>query len=104
VPGSVWLREYTDEWSVRLIRRSPAPITAEDGFTCLDFDTFVMNSSGTKKEWVGRTYQGVDGYTPIAAYLGNEGWCVGLELRPGTQRGQRLSGKAPLASGWRGWT
>ena len=44
-----------------------------------------MDNSGTKKEWVGRTYQGVDGYTPIAAYLGNEGWCVGLELRPGTQ-------------------
>jgi hypothetical protein len=68
-----------------LIRRSGAPITAEDGFVCLDFDTFVMDNSGTKKECVGRTYQGVDGYTPIAAYLGNEGWCVGLELRPGTQ-------------------
>jgi hypothetical protein len=27
----------------------------------------------------------VDGYTPIAAYLGNEGWCIGLELRPGVQ-------------------
>jgi len=34
---------------------------------------------------VSRTYQGVDGYTPIAAYLGNEGWCVALELRPGSQ-------------------
>jgi hypothetical protein len=96
VPGSVWLRQqleahaatlrdFTDDWSVRLIRRSGAPITAEDGFVCLDFDTFVMDNSGTKKECVGRTYQGVDGYTPIAAYLGNEGWCVGLELRPGTQ-------------------
>lgn len=96
VPGSVWLRqqleshaavvrEHTDQWSVRLIRRSEAPITAEGGFVCLDFDTFVMDNSGTHKECVGRTYQGVDGYTPIAAYLGNEGWCVGLELRPGTQ-------------------
>ena len=66
VPGSVWLRqqleahaaalrEHTDEWSVRLIRRSEAPITAENGFTCLDFDTFVMDNSGTKKEWVGQT-------------------------------------------------
>lgn len=27
----------------------------------------------------------MDGYTPIAAYLGNEGWCLGLELRPGSQ-------------------
>jgi hypothetical protein len=96
VPGSVWLRQqlemhaaairdHTDDWSVRLIRRSSAPMTADDGFVCLDFDTFVMDNSGTKKECVGRTYQGVDGYTPIAAYLGNEGWCVGLELRPGPQ-------------------
>jgi hypothetical protein len=94
MPGSVWLRQqlethaatlrdYTDDWSVRLIRRSGAPITVDDGFVCLDFDTFVMDNSGTKKECVGRTYQGVDGYTPIAAYLGHEGWCVGLELRPG---------------------
>jgi hypothetical protein len=96
MPGSVWLRQsleanaavlrdHTDAWSVRLIRRSGAPITADDGYACLDFDTFVMDNSGTKKECVGRTYQGVDGYTPIAAYLGNEGWCVGLELRPGVQ-------------------
>lgn len=41
--------------------------------------------SGTKKEDVSRTYQGFDGYTPIAAYLGNEGWNIGLELRPGSK-------------------
>lgn len=62
------------------MRRTGVPITAEDGFVCLDFDTFVMDNSGTKKECVGRTYQGVDGYTPIAAYGGNEGWCVGKEV------------------------
>jgi hypothetical protein len=44
-------------------------------------DTFVMDNFDTKKEDVGRTYQGVDGYCPIAGYLGNEGWNVGLELR-----------------------
>ena len=27
----------------------------------------------------------MDGYTPIAAYLGNEGWSIGLELRAGSQ-------------------
>ena len=96
MPGSVWLRqqletqasvlrEHTDAWSVRLLRRAEAPITTEYGFRCLDFDTFVMDNSRTKKEWVGRISQRVDGYAPIAAYLGNEGWCVGLELRPGTQ-------------------
>ena len=96
VPSSAWmrqrmeilavdLREETDVFSVRLLQRTEAPITARNGFVCLDFDTFVMDNSGTKKEWVSRTYQGVDGYTPIAAYLGNEGWCLALELRPGSQ-------------------
>jgi hypothetical protein len=42
-----------------------------------------MNNSGTKKEDVGRTYQGVDGYTPSAAYLGANGYCLELALRPG---------------------
>jgi len=56
---------------------------------CGDFDTFVMDQSGRHKEDVGRTYQGVDGYAPIAAYLGNEGWCIGLELRPGVQHSAR---------------
>jgi hypothetical protein len=94
VPGCVWLRqrldrvsgamlEPVDELSVRLIERTRAPITPHKGYVCLDMDTFVMDQSGTKKEEVSRTYQGVDGYTPLAAYLGNEGWCVGLELRPG---------------------
>jgi hypothetical protein len=96
VPSSAWmrqrmermaaaLREETDAFSVRLLLRTEAPVTAINGFACLDFDTFVMDNSGTKKEFVDRTYQGVDGYTPIAAYLGNEGWCLALELRPGSQ-------------------
>ena len=42
-------------------------------------------ATDTKKEDVSRTYQGVDGYTPIAAYLGNEGWNIGLELRAGSR-------------------
>ncbi len=46
----------------------------------MDIDTFAMDNSGTRKEHVGCTYQGFDGCTPIAAYLGNEGWCLGLEL------------------------
>lgn len=96
VPSSAWMRqrldakaaevrELTDELSVRLLERTQAPISAHNGYTCVDIDTFVMDNSGTKKEAVGRTYQGIDGYTPIAAYLGNEGWSIGLELRPGTQ-------------------
>jgi hypothetical protein len=95
VPSSAWmrqrldarageLRELTDELSVRLLERTEAPITPYQGFVRFEIDTFVMNNGDTKKEEVGRTYQGVDGYCPIAGYLGNEGWNIGLELRAGT--------------------
>jgi hypothetical protein len=67
VPGAVWMRQrldakaevlrgLADELSLRLLERTQAPIAP---------------------------YQGFDGYTPIVAYLGNEGWSLGLELRSG---------------------
>lgn len=55
------------------------------GYTPVDLDTFVMNNAGTKKELVGRTYTGVDGYCPFAVYLGSLGYCLELALRPGVQ-------------------
>ena len=79
------IREASDEMSLRLLEQLGAPITPHQGFVCLDIDTFVMENGDSKKELVSRTYQGVDGYCPIAAYLGNEGWNIGLELRPGKQ-------------------
>ena len=96
VPSSEWLRQRLDakgvqlpepvaELSLRLLERTEAPITAHKGYVCVDFDTFAQDNSGTRKEGVSRTYQGFDGYTPVAAYLGNEGWNIGLQLRPGKQ-------------------
>ena len=55
------------------------------GYVPLDIDTFAMDNSDTAKEHVGRTYAGVDGYCPLAAYLGTQGFCLELALRPGTQ-------------------
>jgi hypothetical protein len=53
------------------------------GWLPLDVDTFAMDNGGTLKEGVGRTYAGVDGYCPLAAYLGSHGFCLELALRPG---------------------
>ena len=39
------------------------------GWLPLDVDTFAMDNGGTRKEGVDRTYAGVDGYCPLAAYL-----------------------------------
>ncbi|MCE9681141.1 transposase [Halomonas alkalisoli] len=71
------LQERTATWSETLLSLAEAPITADKGHVCLDIDTFVMDNSNTQKEGVTPTYQKVDGYTPIAAYLGNEGWLSG---------------------------
>ena len=83
------------------------------GWLPLDIDTFAMDNSGTSKEGVGRTYAGVDGYCPLAAYLGSHGFCLELSLRPGVQHSakhtdddlraivplaQRLSAAGPKAA------
>ena len=44
-----------------------------------------MDQSDTAKEGVSWTYAGVDGYCPIALYLGTRGYCLELDLRAGSQ-------------------
>lgn len=75
-----------DEANERLLRRAKPTLTPlATGHLALDFDVFTLDNSGTAKEGVGRTYMGFDGYAPIAGYLAEEGYCLGLELRPGAQ-------------------
>jgi hypothetical protein len=92
---------HVDKASIDFIARSGAtvtPIVIRQGtflarrklkLTPLDIDVFPMDNSGTKKEGVSYTYKGFNGYAPLAAYLGTEGWCLACELRPGSQHGQR---------------
>jgi hypothetical protein len=69
--------------------KSPVTITPLDtGHIPLDCDVFRMDNSMTKKEGASRIYNGEDGYAPMAAYLGTEGWCLELELREGSQHSQ----------------
>ena len=60
-------------------------------YTPVDLDTFAMDNSDTQKELVERTYTGVDGYCPLAVYLGRLGYCLELALRPGVQHSARES-------------
>ena len=55
----------------------------------LDLDVSPFDNSKTNKEGVGRTYKGYDGYAPMMAYLAEEGYCINVELRPGTQHCQK---------------
>jgi hypothetical protein len=71
-----------------LINRK-VPITPlYTGHIPLDIDVTPHDNSRTQKENVSRTYKGMDGYAPIACYLGQEGWGIRYELRPGKQHSQ----------------
>lgn len=59
------------------------------GHIPLDADVTPLDNSGSHKEGVSRTYKGHDGYAPMAAYLGQEGYCLQFELREGKQHCQK---------------
>jgi hypothetical protein len=59
------------------------PTPAFTGHVPLDIDVSVHDNSQTKKEGVERTYMGIDGYSPIYAYIGEEGYACSGELRDG---------------------
>ena len=100
VPSPETLRQRLDEHAeaflpavseaaIVFLENAQAPCSAvRTGHVPLDADVTPMDNSQTKKEGVSRTYKGYDGYAPIAAYLGQEGWCLGFELRHGKQHCQ----------------
>ena len=100
VPSTETLRQRLDEvapellcladaCSVEFLKKARVNITPlETGHVPLDCDVFGMDNSKTKKEGVSRIYNGRDGFAPMAAYLGREGWCLELELREGSQHSQ----------------
>jgi hypothetical protein len=55
----------------------------------VDVDVTPFDNSKSHKEGVGRTYKGFDGYAPLMAYVGLEGFMAACELRPGVQHCQK---------------
>ena len=64
------------------------PSRLPSGYVPVDIDVTPFDNSKTKKEGVSRTYKGYDGYAPIMAYIGTEGYLVNAELREGKQHCQ----------------
>ena len=52
-------------------------------------DVSCLDNSRSRKQGVGRTYRGYDGFAPIFAYVGTEGYMLSNELRPGKQHCKR---------------
>jgi hypothetical protein len=66
---------------------TPTPLP--NGFVPVDIDVTPFDNSKTTKEGVSRTYKGYDGYAPIMAYIGAEGFLANAELRFGKQHCQK---------------
>ncbi len=80
------LTPLLDDASSEFSKSVQAPVSPRGmGHVALDIDGFPMDNSQTSQEGVSYTDKGYNGYAPIAAYLGQEGWCMGCELRPGSQ-------------------
>ena len=68
-----------------LISNKIQPTALSNGFVPVDIDVTPMDNSKSKKEGVSRTYKGFDGYAPMMAYIGTEGYAINFELREGKQ-------------------
>ena len=79
------------ESAAKIIKMAPLHGLWIDGSNYLpvDIDTSAMDNSKTKKEGVSYTYRGFNGYHPIIAYIGKEGYMLDCELRPGSQHCQK---------------
>lgn len=106
VPSSPTLRQrldqaaLTEKWkailheeSLNLIRNTNAeisPVYAKDKpYIPVDLDVSPFDNSKTKKEGVERTYKGCDGYAPMFGYIGQEGYCLHVEMRKGNDHCQK---------------
>lgn len=100
VPSAPTLRQRIDqlaghcdeiilEESVDMVaRHAPVVSPCYQDLVPLDIDVSPFDNSKTRKEGVSRTYKEVDGYAPIFAYLGTEGYLVNCDLRVGKQHCQ----------------
>lgn len=84
------LREtILNENAAMLIADKIQPAALKDGFVPVDIDVTPMDNSKSAKEGVSRTYKGFDGYAPMMAYIGTEGYAIKFELREGKQHCQK---------------
>jgi hypothetical protein len=102
IPSSETLRQRMDELGKEIAESNVimesnvemltsvgvAPTPTFTGHVPLDIDVSVHDNSNTKKEGVEWTYKHVDGYAPIYAYIGEEGYICNVKLRKGSRHSQ----------------
>ena len=77
------------DFNTDLLRKNEVqPTPLKIGMVPVDMDVTPMDNSNTQKEGIGWTYKKFDGYAPMMAYIGTEGYLVNAELRTGSQHCQ----------------
>jgi predicted transcriptional regulator len=104
VPSEPTLRQRLDEIAAQsdqvrtiilnssasiLHRHAPQLTPCFGSYVAIDGDVSPFDNSGSKKEGVSCTYKMMDGYAPMFAYIGNEGYLLNAELREGKQHCQQ---------------
>lgn len=83
------LRRQIQQENVSLLRDNGiCPKALKNGYIPVDMDVSPFDNSKTHKEGISKTYKGCDGYAPMFAYIGTEGYLVNDELREGKQHCQ----------------
>lgn len=65
------------------------PTALENGYVPIDIDVSPFINEKCNKEGISKTYKLKDGYAPIFAYIGTEGYMLACELREGKQHCQK---------------
>lgn len=84
------LRPIILEENINMLKATKVDLTpCYKNWIPLDIDVSPFDNSNTKKEGVSYTYKGFDGYSPIFAYLGEEGYEINMEFRAGSDHCQK---------------
>ncbi len=84
------MRDTLRQASVSLFKEySIEPSALGNGYVPVDIDVSPFIDEKCNKEGISRTYKCKDGYAPVFAYIGTEGYLIACELREGKQHCQK---------------
>lgn len=83
------IKKLIDQTNLEILQNKNVKLTTcYKNYVPLDVDVTPMDNSGSKKEGVSYTYKEFEGFAPIMAYIGREGYLMKCELREGKANGQ----------------
>ena len=83
------MKKLIDQTNLEVLQNKNVTLTpCYKNYVPLDIDVTPMDNSGSKKEGVSYTYKEFEGFAPIMAYIGTEGYLMRSELREGKAHGQ----------------